>query len=238
MDTDVVHEHDVASLQSRSKKLLRIGLEHLAGHRSFEHKGRGDTIMAQRSDEGDGFPIAVRQLLDEPLTLRRPTGETGNRRGDAGFGVEPKKAYHRADTHTELFRRFRNRGAILLRPHYACPQILRIRLPHPILASFPARILNPIRVRMGIPPDSVFSGNALKRKSADAGANTELSFAIRKPTQNTFVAFVVRRSTPTRMKVADNEQATMGVLAKCEADCVSPSRRRQRPDEVYATHQS
>ncbi len=27
--------------------------------------------------------------------------------------------------------------------------------------SFPARILNPIRVRMGIPPDSVFSGNAL-----------------------------------------------------------------------------
>src|SRR5258708_28495340 len=79
----------------------------------------------------------------------------------AGFAVEPTKAYHRADTHTELFRRFRNRGAILLRPHYACPQILRIRLPHPILASFPARILNPIRVRMGIPPDSVFSGNAL-----------------------------------------------------------------------------
>jgi len=91
MDTDVVHEHDVASLQGRSKKLLRIGLEHLAGHRSFEHKGRGNAIMAQRSDEGDGFPVAVRQLLDEPLTLRRPTVETGNRRGDAGF-VDKDKA--------------------------------------------------------------------------------------------------------------------------------------------------
>src|SRR5260370_7177094 len=90
MDTDVVHEHDVASLQSRSKKLLRIGLEHLAGHRSFEHKGRGDTIMAQRSDEGDGFPIAVRQLLDEPLTLRRPTVHTANRRGAPAFADKDK----------------------------------------------------------------------------------------------------------------------------------------------------
>jgi hypothetical protein len=46
------------------------------------------------------------------------------------------------------------------------------------------------------------------------GADTELSIAGRKRTQNTFVAFVVRRSTPTLMKVADNEQATMSVLRK------------------------
>ncbi len=41
--------------------------------------------MAQRSDEGDGFPIAVRQLLDEPLALRRPPVESGNRRCNASF---------------------------------------------------------------------------------------------------------------------------------------------------------
>ncbi len=90
MNTDVIHEHDVASLQGRSKKLFNIGLERLAGHRSFEHEGRGDTIMTQRSGESDGFPVAVRHLLDKPLTLRRPPVEAGNRRRDAGFIDEDK----------------------------------------------------------------------------------------------------------------------------------------------------
>src|SRR5713226_6527991 len=79
----------------------------------------------------------------------------------ARFAVEPTETYHRADTHAELLRSFRNRGAILLRHHHACPQILPIRLPHPILASIPVRILNPIRAPRGIPHDSVFSGTAL-----------------------------------------------------------------------------
>src|SRR5215468_12079118 len=91
MNTDIVHEHDVAPLQGRSEKLFRIGLEHLAGHRSFEHERRSDTIMTQRSDEGDGFPIAVRQLLDQSLPLRRPPVETGNCRGDARF-IDKNKA--------------------------------------------------------------------------------------------------------------------------------------------------
>jgi hypothetical protein len=47
MDTDVVHEHDVASLQGRNENQFGIGLEHLAGHRPFEHKSRGNTIMTQ-----------------------------------------------------------------------------------------------------------------------------------------------------------------------------------------------
>src|SRR5215470_12534998 len=46
VNTDVVHEHNVAPRQRRSEKLLRIGLEHLPGHRSFEHEGRGDAIVA------------------------------------------------------------------------------------------------------------------------------------------------------------------------------------------------
>src|SRR5277367_237524 len=79
----------------------------------------------------------------------------------AGFAVEPTETNHRADTHAELLRSFRDRGAILLRHHHPRPQILRKRLPHPILASVPVRILNPIRVRSGTPHDSVFSANAL-----------------------------------------------------------------------------
>jgi hypothetical protein len=91
MDTDVVHEHDVASLQGRNEKLFGIGFEHLAGHRPLEHKRRGNTIMTQRSDESDGFPIPVWHLLDKPFALRCPPVEAGNRCGDAGF-VDKDKA--------------------------------------------------------------------------------------------------------------------------------------------------
>src|SRR5229473_5733443 len=108
--------------------------------------------------------LLCHQLPDQVLVRRQSiplvSAEFG-RNDTARFAVEPTKADHRADTHTEALRNFRYRGALLRRPHNARTQILRIRLPHPILASFPARILNPIRVRMGIPPDSVFSGNAL-----------------------------------------------------------------------------
>ena len=90
MNADIVHEHNVASRQGRSEKLFSIGLEHLAVHRSFEHEGRGDTIVAQRSDESDGFPVAVQHCLDKPIALRRPPVETGNRCRDAGFIDEDK----------------------------------------------------------------------------------------------------------------------------------------------------
>lgn len=41
--------------------------------------------MSQRSDERDCFPVPMRHLLDEPLTLRRPAIETCDRGRDAGF---------------------------------------------------------------------------------------------------------------------------------------------------------
>src|SRR6266478_8251999 len=113
--------------------------------------------------------LLCHRLPDQVLVRRQSiplvSAEFG-RTDTARFAVEPTKADHRADTHTEALRNFRYRGALLLRPHHARTQILRIRLPHPILASVPARILNPIRVRMGIPPDSVFSGNALDANTA------------------------------------------------------------------------
>jgi exodeoxyribonuclease V alpha subunit len=90
----------------------------------------------------------------------------------ARFAVEAAEACHRADTRTELLRNFRDCAA---RPHHAYPQILRIGLPHPILAPSPARILNPIRVRMGIPLDSIFSGNALERTSRQAAGSSHWS---------------------------------------------------------------
>jgi hypothetical protein len=65
--------------------------------------------------------------------------------------------------HAKLLRNFRNCGAILRRPNYAFPQIVRIRLSHSMLAALPVRILNPIRAQKGIPPDSVIPEIALAR---------------------------------------------------------------------------
>ena len=81
----------------------------------------------------------LRHQLPDQILMRRQSisfvpAEFG-RADTARFAVEPTETDHRADTHAELLRRFRNRGAILLRHHHTCPQILRIRLPHPILAS-------------------------------------------------------------------------------------------------------
>ena len=39
--------------------------------------------MAQRRDEGDGFPVPMRDFLDEPLAQRCSPVEAGDRRRDA-----------------------------------------------------------------------------------------------------------------------------------------------------------
>jgi hypothetical protein len=37
----------------------------------FEGPMNGETVMTQRCDESDGFPVPVRHFLDEPLARRR-----------------------------------------------------------------------------------------------------------------------------------------------------------------------
>jgi hypothetical protein len=119
----------------------------------------------------DGLELSQRDIrllhhrLPDQFFVRRQSvslvpAEFG-RPDTARFAVEPTEAYDRADTYAKLLRSFRDRSAILRRPNYAYTQILRIWLPHPILASLPVGILNPIRPRRGIPPESVFSGSAL-----------------------------------------------------------------------------
>lgn len=70
--------------------MFDIGFEYFTGHWTVKHKRRGNTIMSQRCDECDGFPVPMRHLLDEPLTLRRPAIEACDRGRDAGFIDEDK----------------------------------------------------------------------------------------------------------------------------------------------------
>jgi hypothetical protein len=85
VNRDIVHEHDVTSFQSRNENLFDIGSERLAVHRSFEHEGRGHTVVAQRSDERGSLPVAVQHLVDETLAARRTAVEAGDIGRNAGF---------------------------------------------------------------------------------------------------------------------------------------------------------
>jgi len=81
----VVHDDDVAASQRRSEHLIDIGDEALAGHGSFEQHRRREPVMAQRGNEGHGFPSAERHLADEPLPARRPAVEAGHVGGHRSF---------------------------------------------------------------------------------------------------------------------------------------------------------
>src|SRR5215208_2652120 len=83
--TDVVHEDNVTASQSRNENLFDIGLESFAVHGSFEEKRGSHAIMAQRSDECGGLPVAVQHLLDQSPASRRATVKAGDVGGNAGF---------------------------------------------------------------------------------------------------------------------------------------------------------
>jgi hypothetical protein len=85
VNTDVVHEQDVASFQGRREDLFDIGRERLAIHRASQHKGSGHAIVAQGGDESAGFPVAMQDFLDQPLAAWRAATETGDIARDAGF---------------------------------------------------------------------------------------------------------------------------------------------------------
>ena len=85
VNAHIVHEYNVASLQSRSEELLDIGLECLAIHCALAHEGRTNAIVTQRCDECKRLPVAMQHLLHEPLTLLGSTIETRDRRRNAGF---------------------------------------------------------------------------------------------------------------------------------------------------------
>jgi len=81
----IVHEYDIALLQSRSEELFDVGLERFAIHGAFQHKGGGNAVVTQRCDECNGLPVSVKHFLDEPFTPRCSAVQTGNRRRYAGF---------------------------------------------------------------------------------------------------------------------------------------------------------
>jgi hypothetical protein len=72
---EIVEDHDVARLQRRREELIDIGAEALAVDRSIEQARRVDAVVAQGSEESRGLPLALRDLVDKALSLRRPAAK-------------------------------------------------------------------------------------------------------------------------------------------------------------------
>ena len=69
---EVVQDHDIARFEGGHEKLFDIGAEAFAVDWAVEQTGRVDTVIAQSGKKGRGFPMPMRNLVDEPLAARRP----------------------------------------------------------------------------------------------------------------------------------------------------------------------
>ena len=78
MGAEIVEDDDVAGLEGRDEELLDVGEEAFAVDGTVVKTGRFDPVAAQGGEEGRGLPVAVRNLVDEPLAARRPAVETGH----------------------------------------------------------------------------------------------------------------------------------------------------------------
>ena len=73
--SEIVEDDDVARFQSRHEELIDIGAETLAVDGSVKQAGRVDAVVAQGGEERRGLPLALRNLVDEALSLRRPAAK-------------------------------------------------------------------------------------------------------------------------------------------------------------------
>ena len=58
--------------------MIDIGAEALAVDGAVKQAWRIDAVVAQRGEERRGLPLAVRDLVDEALSLRRPAAKPGH----------------------------------------------------------------------------------------------------------------------------------------------------------------
>ena len=75
---EIVEDHGVAWLQRRHEDLLDIGAEAFAVDRAVEQAGRIDPVVSQGGKKRRGLPLALRDFVDEALSLRRPAAKPGH----------------------------------------------------------------------------------------------------------------------------------------------------------------
>ena len=75
MRAEIVEDDDVSGLEGRREKLLDIGGEEFAVDRPVDNAGSIDPVMPQSRDEGEGLPVAIRNLGGETLAFWSPAAQ-------------------------------------------------------------------------------------------------------------------------------------------------------------------
>ena len=75
---EIVEDNDVARLEGRGEELFDIGAEAFAVDGAVEQAGRIDPVIAQGGKKRRGLPAAMRNLVDEALSFRRPAAQPGH----------------------------------------------------------------------------------------------------------------------------------------------------------------
>ena len=82
---EIVGYDDIVWLEGRDQELRDVGEEALAVDRAVEETGRLDAIAPQSGQEGRGFPVSVRDLVDQSAPARRPAVKAGHVRLGPGL---------------------------------------------------------------------------------------------------------------------------------------------------------
>ena len=75
MAAEIVHDHQIAWPEGGDQHFLDIGFEAFGVDRAIEQPWRLNAIMTKRGEEGQSFPVAIRNLGHEPLPAPRPSPE-------------------------------------------------------------------------------------------------------------------------------------------------------------------
>src|SRR6478609_4396536 len=67
MSWQIIHDDDVAATEGSCEALFDVRQEDGAVHRSINHEGSDNPVVAQAGDESDCFPMSMRNRCDQPL---------------------------------------------------------------------------------------------------------------------------------------------------------------------------
>ena len=112
----IVHHDNVALPQRRDQELLHPSEECLAVDRAVDDAWRRHAVLAQGSNEGDCFPVTVRDCANQPLATRTTAVKPGHLGGRAAF-VDKDQAlrFHISLTGAPFQARLGDIGPILFR---------------------------------------------------------------------------------------------------------------------------
>lgn len=81
----IIHDDDIAGLEHRHEQLFDIGVEASAVDRTVEDARCSQPVAAQRAEEGQRLPVAMRREAEQTLASRSPAAQRGHVGLDPGL---------------------------------------------------------------------------------------------------------------------------------------------------------